>query len=506
MLLLVLVCMQPQSPSNAFRGPARVSGRPFQPGMSNLSHSTNGAPAGLSHHASEQAMTSTYMSQQAPTYRSGSPVNRGPTGIPPPPPPPGIPHPGYAAASAAAAAGGVAGSPIPPSSPGTGRFDRCTGVPLPAMASAPASLLESLASTARASAAFPPSGDTRTPAAEVAEGRTGSLTSAVSGGLQADGALFVKELLQLMQADAAADNIFLSNLRDLLECALATSEQPVYDTSSTVAASEGGDSLSIAEVSDSKAECKAASTDSNIQRSVFPVDAAAFLGLLQEAAAPLQAAAAAAWGSSGHRCSRGGSHRTSDSSDSHDSICSAGGSGKPAQAFEPGKGLRPLRTAAAGMDAPDMVNTPPAVLLRHLSKGSSGGPSMFYPLHPRTTTTGVRDVGGSSCGGAAPGTPHGTPMLLVPQTLPELLSARAALIRLMHSAQEFVRSPLYSKMAASLNGVAAVYDSMHDDPVVVKRRKCNEMAAMRTVVNKNQDFAQVSTQITLTSLVSLQHH
>jgi hypothetical protein len=107
---------------------------------------------------------------------------------------------------------------------------------------------------------------------------------------------------------------------------------------------------------------------------------------------------------------------------------------------------------------------------------------LLYPLHPRTTTNGGRD-------GHMP--QPGTPMLLVPQTLPELLSARAALVRLMVSAHGFVQSQQYRGVAARLEGVEAVYDSMHDDPVVVKRRKCREMAAMRESIRQDAAFVQV---------------
>jgi hypothetical protein len=108
---------------------------------------------------------------------------------------------------------------------------------------------------------------------------------------------------------------------------------------------------------------------------------------------------------------------------------------------------------------------------------------LLYPLHPRTTTNGGRE-------GHMP--QPGTPMRLVPQTLPELLSARAALVRLMVSAHGFVQSQQYRGVAAWLEGVEAVYDSMHDDPVVVKRRKCREMAAMRETIRQDAAFVQVS--------------
>jgi hypothetical protein len=82
-------------------------------------------------------------------------------------------------------------------------------------------------------------------------------------------------------------------------------------------------------------------------------------------------------------------------------------------------------------------------------------------------------------------------MLLVPQTVPELLSTRAALIRLLLSAHAFVHGPVHVRMASRLSGIEDLYDSMHEDPVVVKRRKCRDMAAMRDVIKRDTAFSQV---------------
>lgn len=477
------LCLQPLSPSNTLRGPPRNGARLFQPGMSNLSHGTLG---GLVHqHSYDQASAAAYLSQQQqPLYRVGSPINRGPNGLPPPPPP-GLPPPGYMVASAAAAAGGICGSPVPPTSPGVGRHSGFAGIPLPAMASAPAGLLEGLANAAKQATLggpvlFAAAADTASTSGQAA---AGGIHRAAEPRLKADGALFVQELLQLLKAGTTAGNTFLSNLTDLLDCALAAA---------------GGDLSTASTGTTGHQESTEAQAGSSSKQQAMPVDAAAFLGMLQEAAAPLNAAAAAgaaaaaARGSSSQQSSRRGSHRASDSSDSGDGGSSLAALSKQAQLGEAGKALKPIRTSVPGGDSSDLDNTPPALLLRHLMRGTSGSPAVFFPLHPRTTTSGSHGSSSSSCGGAAPGTPHGTPMLLVPQTLPELLSARAALIRLMDSAHSFVKSPAYSKLATRLDGVAAVYDSMHDDPVTVKRRKCKEMAAMREIVKQDQAFTQVS--------------
>lgn len=318
---------------------------------------------------------------------------------------------------------------------------------------------------------------------------------------KADGSMFVQELLQLLRGGAAAGNSYLCNLRDLLECA--------------VAAADVGSSNAVTEADSDKKAAPAADT---AKAPAAPVDAAAFLGMLQEAAAPLMAAAAVAAATAACTSSlfqqqpgrRGSQQRLSEASEagsgmgSSGAAVSAGGARSSAgNMSEPGKGLKPIRTSgdrsssAGGAEHSSDLNTPPGLLLRQQLAGRASGSSysqpgspsaaqlqLLYPLHPRTTANGGRDAGGVP--------QPGTPMLLVPQTLPELLSARAALVWLMVSAHGFVQSQQYRAAAARLEGVEAVYDSMHDDPVVVKRRKCREMAAMRESIRKDASFVQVS--------------
>jgi len=266
-----------------------------------------------------------------------------------------------------------------------------------------------------------------------------------------------------------------------------------------------------------KIETGTASSKGEVQQPAV-VDAAAFLGMLQEASAPLLAAAAAAsqvWSGTGagQPGERRGLGRASDASEGSSSSTSGSAGGSTGKLSEASKGLRPVRTDRAtggtssggGSDAvaadgdSSLGNAAVAqhLLRQQLGPGGPSGSSsscsgsgspLFYPLHPRTTLHGTKEAGGSSsCGG----TPHGSPMLLVPQTLPELLSARAALIRLMVSAHSFVQGPMYGHLAQQLEGMGDLYDSMHDDPVVVKRRKCREMTSMRDVVKKDTQFSQV---------------
>jgi len=408
--------------------------------------------------------------------------------------------------------------------------------------------------------------------------------------LKADGALFVEELLQLLrQPGATAGNAFLSNLTELLECALgsaaaaATGSTTQGSPNSLLGCSTGHSSrrssnddakaaaaaaaaaaaviaangsskvplLQAAAVAEGVARAALASSSSNTPRTArgsreskgtagekqpgrqVPVDAAAFLGMLQEAAAPLLAAAAAAtaaaaashraagfsnMSSSGRRAaaqqrasevadssSTGGGRGQLQGGDSRDGRGSRGGlrssmvsvgsnsssSNTPGANSEAGALTEGNFTHSNG-GCSDLTSLPLSLLLRHSlaggSKGGAGAPLLF-PLHPRTTTH-------SSCGGTAPGTPHGTPMLLVPQTVPELLSTRAALIRLLLSAHAFIHGPVYARMASRLAGIEELYDSMHEDPVVVKRRKCRDMAAMRDVIKRDTSFTQVSPNAT----------
>lgn len=301
---------------------------------------------------------------------------------------------------------------------------------------------------------------------------------------------------------------------------------PTEGLSSRVGASSGSSS-STPRRSNSDREAGRAAAGKATQQGVsscaaarqVPVDAAAFLGMLQEAAAPLCAAAAAA--ASMHRSSAGGMPGNSNrraggqqrssagADDGSRGMSQCGGGGGDSRGVSRG-GIRTSmvnggpgssNAQAGGSEAGglaegllsgsggsgDLSSLPLNLLLRHsLAGGSKGGAPtpLLFPLHPRTTTH-------SSCGGSAPGTPLGTPMLLVPQTVPELLSTRAALIRLLLSAHAFVHGPVHARMASRLSGIEDLYDSMHEDPVVVKRRKCRDMAAMRDVIKRDTAFSQV---------------
>lgn len=162
------------------------------------------------------------------------------------------------------------------------------------------------------------------------------------------------------------------------------------------------------------------------------VDAATFVGLLQEAAATALAAAADA---AAPAAARGGGPGWGGAS-------GGAGSGNAVD----GRQLAPVRTRAA----------------------TDGG-------------------GGDGGGGGTQ--PPGTPIVQMhPQ---ELAAARAALLRLMCAAHAMVSSPDFARLCASVGPVCDLYDAMHDSPVVVKRRKSREMAALRDRVMQDPAFVKV---------------
>ncbi|KAI8464196.1 MAG: hypothetical protein J3K34DRAFT_492591 [Monoraphidium minutum] len=115
----------------------------------------------------------------------------------------------------------------------------------------------------------------------------------------------------------------------------------------------------------------------------------------------------------------------------------------------------------------------------------------------------VRTARAGSEGGGAPGhgpqPPPGSP--LAPMRPQELAAARAALARLMCAAHAMVGSAQFARLCAAVAPVCELYDGMHDCPVVVKRRRCREMAAVRERVMQDPLFMQA-----LQPAVSLRAH
>eukprot|EP00879_Flechtneria_rotunda_P015287 GHRR01015980.1.p1 GENE.GHRR01015980.1~~GHRR01015980.1.p1 ORF type:complete len:458 (+),score=176.73 GHRR01015980.1:30-1376(+) len=266
---------------------------------------------------------------------------------------------------------------------------------------------------------------------------------------KADGVLFLQELLHLLKSGAATGNAFLLSISDLLDCALVARDVP------------GGAIAAAAPAEQTAAEAA-------VLKSSMPMDAATFLGILQEAAALILADGASAGPDVGRR-------------------------------------LKPIRTdcrsshtgtaldAAAEADTPEIIGQTSAVQLRQglLSRGTSGSVSSPQP-GSTTALAGPLLANGSYAGsGSTSCTPRSVGSPMAAPCMQDVGPARAVLIRLMASAQAFVQSAAYSTLVVKLDGTASVYDSMHDDPAVVKRRKCRDMAVMRDAVLKDEAFAQV---------------
>jgi hypothetical protein len=73
----------------------------------------------------------------------------------------------------------------------------------------------------------------------------------------------------------------------------------------------------------------------------------------------------------------------------------------------------------------------------------------------------------------------------------DLGACRAQLAQLMASAHAFVASEAVATLLEGLAPVAAVYDAMHDLPVVRKRRSCEEMAGLRAGLLADAKFVGV---------------
>ncbi len=102
------------------------------------------------------------------------------------------------------------------------------------------------------------------------------------------------------------------------------------------------------------------------------------------------------------------------------------------------------------------------------SPGTPGSGGGMYP--------GGVGLAGAAVAAAAAGPPASA------QLLAEFDSARHVLVQLMLSAYAFLDSEGVRGFFDGLGPLARVYASMHELPVVQKRYKCQEMAAMRDVL------------------------
>lgn len=91
--------------------------------------------------------------------------------------------------------------------------------------------------------------------------------------------------------------------------------------------------------------------------------------------------------------------------------------------------------------------------------------------------------------------------LLSSHLLQEFTSTRNVLVQLMLSAYAFLNSESVAVFYDLLTPIAAMYDDMHDLPVVQKRQRCQEMVALRMQLMQNVGFVEV-----LQALCALRHH
>ena len=203
-----------------------------------------------------------------------------------------------------------------------------------------------------------------------------------------------------------------------------------------------------------------------------PVDAASFLGMLREAAGHLAIPGAAEVFNPGSSAGIGAAGKGQGALGLR--VGSGGGDGGEAGG-DGGRRLAQLRLDRVSMGG------------RLSNDGSVSSSSCYSPARGSVAGAG-RDLYASPRGmpqspGCGPG------LLLTPQ---EVSTARAALVLLLRSAYSMVHSDGFTFMCCQLAPLCEMYDSMHDMPVVMKRRKCKELGAMRDKVLQDAAFVQVS--------------
>jgi hypothetical protein len=202
-----------------------------------------------------------------------------------------------------------------------------------------------------------------------------------------------------------------------------------------------------------------------------PVDAVSFLGMLREAA--------------GHLAIPGAAQAFNPGSSTAAGAASGRGAGNPGLKAGSGGGLAG-DVGDAGGDGGRRLAQLRLDRVRVSNDGSASSSSCYSPARGSVAGAG-RDVFASPRG--VPQSPGcGPGLLLTPQ---EMSTARAALVRLLRSAQSMVQSDGFTLMCCQLAPLCEVYDTMHDMPVVMKRRKCKELGAMRDKVLQDAAFVKV---------------
>lgn len=268
--------------------------------------------------------------------------------------------------------------------------------------------------------------------------------------LRADGALFLQEMLVLLHNICGSGHPLLTNLKELLQCALAaTSCSDATTTNVHGMGSQPGDASKVPERKPLTGDGSTTVSSRVVGHAALtpvPVDAAAFLGLLVEAAEPLLNAAA----ESGRRGRRGAGRGPA--------AINCGGDAGTAP------GSNRLLRALAGHES--MAGGEAGMPLRDGYTASPAAPSVDSPR------------GANS-------------MLPTPQPATEIAACRAALHRMLLAAHAFIHSSSCTSLASALEAIGRLYDSMHDDPVVVKRRKCAEMADTRRAILQDPTIVKV---------------
>ncbi|GLI68585.1 hypothetical protein VaNZ11_013055, partial [Volvox africanus] len=108
--------------------------------------------------------------------------------------------------------------------------------------------------------------------------------------------------------------------------------------------------------------------------------------------------------------------------------------------------------------------------------------------------------GGNSSGSSLENVPS-MQQVLSSHIVQEFVSARGVLVQLMMSAYAFLNSDSMREFYEKLMPVSALYDEMHELPVVQKRNRCTEMSFLRVQLMQNPSFMQI-----LQAVCALRHH
>ncbi|GIL61119.1 hypothetical protein Vafri_15516 [Volvox africanus] len=109
--------------------------------------------------------------------------------------------------------------------------------------------------------------------------------------------------------------------------------------------------------------------------------------------------------------------------------------------------------------------------------------------------------GGGSSSGSSLETVPSMQQVLSSHIVQEFVSARGVLVQLMMSAYAFLNSDSMREFYEKLMPVSALYDEMHELPVVQKRNRCTEMSFLRVQLMQDPSFMQI-----LQAVCALRHH